>query len=106
PPTILTGLAWTCTASGGASCTASGTGTISQSVDLPAGGSVVFELAGTVDPSATGWLLNEATVAPPANCVDPTPDNAVMWDLDALEPPVLCDGFEDGGTAGWSATAP
>ncbi|HSL17696.1 MAG TPA: S8 family serine peptidase [Methylomirabilota bacterium] len=106
PPAILTGLAWTCTASGGASCTASGVGAISQAVDLPAGGSVVFELTGTVDPGATGWLLNEATVTPPVNCVDPTPDNAVMWDLDALEPPVLCDGFEDGSTAGWSATVP
>ncbi|HSN57354.1 MAG TPA: S8 family serine peptidase, partial [Candidatus Sulfomarinibacteraceae bacterium] len=78
PPAILVGLAWTCTASGGAACTASGTGAISQTVDLPAGGSVVFELTGTVDPGATGWLLNQAMVTPPANCVDPTPDNAVM----------------------------
>ena len=106
PPAILTGLAWTCTASGGASCPPSGTGAISEMVDLPAGGTVVFELTGTVDPGATGWLLNQAAVTPPANCVDPTPDNSVMWDLDALEPPVLCDGFEDGGTAGWSATSP
>jgi len=106
PPAILGSLGWTCTATGGASCTAAGSGAIAETVDLPAGGSVIFELTGTVDPAATGWLRNEASVTAPANAVDPTPDDGVMWDLDALEPPILCDDFEDGTTGAWSSTVP
>lgn len=106
PPTILTGVTWTCSAVGGASCPASGTGVINETVGLPAGGSVEFLLSGTIDPGAFGWLINEAYAAPPAGAVDPTPRNAAFTDWDALEPPELCDGFEAGDTGGWTSTTP
>ena len=98
PPAILTGVTWTCTAAGGASCPASGAGDINETVDLPVGGSVEFLLSGTVDPGAGGWLINEAAVTPPAGAIDPTPYNASMRDWDALEPAIFCDSF-DGGVA-------
>jgi uncharacterized repeat protein (TIGR01451 family) len=106
PSAMLTGVSWTCSGTGGATCSASGNGSINEAVDLPAGGAVTFELSGTVDPAATGFLVNEATVAPPATAYDPTPDNAWSSDWDAFEPPVFCDNLEIGSTGGWSATSP
>jgi len=106
PPPIFTGVTWTCTATGGASCSASGAGAINEIVDLPVGGSVEFLLSGTVDAGASGWLINEAAVTPPAGVVDPTPSNASMVDRNALEPPIFCDGFEIGTTGGWSSVTP
>jgi len=106
PPPMLTGVTWTCSAAGGASCPASGAGAINETVDIPVGGSVEFELSGTVDPGAVGWLINEVSVTPPAGAVDPTPHNASMRDWDALEPAVFCDSVEGGTTGGWSSTIP
>jgi uncharacterized repeat protein (TIGR01451 family) len=40
---------------------------------LATGGTVVFTLSGTVPASATGLLVNTATVAPPAGVTDPDP---------------------------------
>ena len=106
PPAILTGVTWTCSAVGGASCPASGSGVINEPVGLPVGGAVEFLLTGIVDPGASGWLINEASVTPPAGAVDPTPYNASMSDWNSLEPPILCDGFNGGTTGGWSLTIP
>jgi len=106
-PTLnLTGVTWTCTPTGGASCPASGTGDIFTAVDLPAGSSMVFMLTGTVDPGASGWLITTGYVAPNTGVIDPTPNNARWTDIDALEPPIFCDDFEIGTTGGWSSTTP
>ncbi|MEX1309083.1 MAG: S8 family serine peptidase, partial [Candidatus Sulfomarinibacteraceae bacterium] len=105
-PVTLTGAPWTCTPTGGASCPASGTGDIFTAVDLPAGSSMVFSLTGTVDPGASGWLITAGYVAPNTGVIDPTPDNAEWFEIDALEPPVFCDGFDIGTTGGWTATVP
>ena len=52
-PASLTGVAWTCAASTGASCDASGSGNINTSnVTLPANGSVSYTITGTLDPAA------------------------------------------------------
>ena len=67
---------------------------------------MVFSMTGTVDPGASGWLITTGYVAPNTGVIDPTPDNARWMDLDALEPPVFCDGFELGTTGGWSETTP
>ena len=76
-PAALTGVTWTCVGAGGGTCPASGSGGISETVDLPVGGSVTFSLTGTVDAAATGTLSNTATVATPSGIVDPNPaDNA------------------------------
>jgi hypothetical protein len=51
--TSITGVAWTCSAGGGAICDASGTGNINTTnVTLPANGSVSYTITGTLDPAA------------------------------------------------------
>jgi len=68
------GVAWTCTAAAGSSCSAAtGTSDIGITVDLAAGGVVTFVVNGTVDSSAAGSLVNTAFVTPPAGVVDPSP---------------------------------
>src|SRR4029453_11845876 len=49
-PGTVSGVSWSCTASGGASCGGpSGSGDIAETVALPGGGSVTFVATGTVD---------------------------------------------------------
>ena len=53
-PASITGVSWTCTASSGASCDASGTGNLNATnVTLPANGSISYTITGTLDPAAT-----------------------------------------------------
>jgi len=83
---VLLGVTWTCVGTGGATCAASGAGDISTLVNLPVGGTVTFTATGTLDPSATGILLNNASVALFPGVTDPNPDNNNATDLDTLEP--------------------
>jgi uncharacterized repeat protein (TIGR01451 family) len=84
PSAAVTAASWTCAPSAGAHCTASGTGGIADSVDLPAGASVTYTLTATINPAATGTLTNQATVATPAGVIDPTPGNNTATDSDTL----------------------
>jgi uncharacterized repeat protein (TIGR01451 family) len=86
PPATLTGVTWTCSASPGSSCPASGSGSINQLVNLLAGGTATFTLTGSVDPAATGTLANTASVAPPRGSTDPSAGNNSATDTDALTP--------------------
>jgi uncharacterized repeat protein (TIGR01451 family) len=50
----LSGLTWTCTATGGAACTSpSGAGALNETMDLPPGGAVTFLLTGRVPAGVT-----------------------------------------------------
>ncbi len=71
---------------GGGTCTAAGSGNISDTVNLPAGGSVTYTASCTIDPSATGTLVNTATVTAPAGTTDPNPGNNSATDTDTLNP--------------------
>ena len=73
-PQVLSA-AWTCVAAGGATCP-SGTvaGNIVGTVDLPVGGTVTYTLVVKLSSSATGDLVNTATVTPPTGTTDPVPD--------------------------------
>jgi uncharacterized repeat protein (TIGR01451 family) len=86
PPASLLGVTWTCVASPGSSCPASGSGAIDAAVDLPAGGAVTFTLGGTLDPTATGTLANTASVAAPPGTIDPSAADNSATDTDALTP--------------------
>ncbi|HEX3530703.1 MAG TPA: ExeM/NucH family extracellular endonuclease, partial [Thermoanaerobaculia bacterium] len=77
---------WTCVGAGGGTCTASGSGNINDTVNLPASGSVTYTASCTVSASATGTLSNTATVAAPAGVTDPTPGNNSATDSDTLSP--------------------
>ncbi|MEO7936796.1 MAG: proprotein convertase P-domain-containing protein, partial [Dokdonella sp.] len=78
-PAALT-CTWTCVGAAGGTCTASGAGNISDPVTLPSGGSVTYTASCTISASATGSLVNTATVAGVAG--DPTPANNTATDTD------------------------
>ena len=85
-PATIAGATWTCSASVGSSCPASGSGDISASVDLLAGGTAAFTLTGTVSAGATGTLTNTASVSVPAGFSDPNAANNNATDTDTLTP--------------------
>ncbi len=76
---------WTCVGAGGGTCTAGPVaGNINDPVDLPAGGSVTYTATCTIASSATGTLVNTATVASAIG--DPVPANNAATDTDTLTP--------------------
>jgi uncharacterized repeat protein (TIGR01451 family) len=84
-PAALTGVSWTC--SPVASCGApSGSGNIATTVSLANGGSATFTVNATVAASATGSVVNTATVAAPAGTTDGTPGNNSATDTDTIGP--------------------
>lgn len=82
-PAALT-CSWTCVGVGGGTCTASGSGNINGTVNLPSGGSVTYTASCAVSSSATGSLSNTATITAPAGVTDPTLANNTATDTDAL----------------------
>ena len=82
-PASIASATWSCVAPVGASCTASGSGSITDSVTIPAGSSVTYTVNASVSPSATGPLANTASVAVPAGVADPNPGNDSATDTDA-----------------------
>ena len=81
-PATLTGVTWTCAGAGGGTCVAAGSGDINTPVTVPVGATVVFTATGTVDPAATGELVNAAQVLPPAGHANRT--SAIATDRDAI----------------------
>jgi lysyl endopeptidase len=73
-PGDLTAVTWTCTPSGGASCTGAGVLDIDDEVDLPAGGWVTYVIEGVVDTGALSFD-NTATAQAPSGVVDPDASN-------------------------------
>lgn len=89
-PAIFTGVTWTCVGAAGGTCTAAGSGNISEEVNLPAGGSVSFTATGTVSLAATGTLTNTASVTVPPGAIDPaTGDNGTADTSTIIPAPVL-----------------
>lgn len=84
-PAELTGVTWTCSATAGSVCPASGAGNIGASVNLAAGGSATFVVHATVSPAAVGTLTNTATVALVET--DPNPANNTATDSTTILPP-------------------
>jgi len=91
-PASIVNPTWTCSGAGGASCPASGVGDIHASVDIPVGGTATFTVAGTVSATASGDLVNTATIAAPSGMGDPVPGNNSATDTDtASGSPFVCD---------------
>jgi uncharacterized repeat protein (TIGR01451 family) len=88
-PAIFTGATYTSTAAGGATGnTAAGSGDISDSVFMPAGSSITYQVSGTIDPAAAGVLSNTATAAPPVTVTDPDLSDNSATDTTLLQAPV------------------
>ncbi|WP_306581245.1 MBG domain-containing protein, partial [Dokdonella sp.] len=85
---------WQCIAINGASCTASGSGNLADSVNLPAGSSVVYLLNARVIDDLDGMIDNSVTVSGGGDSLVRT---------DSTEIVIFRDGFELGGDgAQWS----
>ena len=95
PATLDAGTAsWTCTGSAGAVCPkASGSGNISETIDLPVGGMLSFELTATVVATEGMTVTNTATVTLPSGLTDINPANNSASDTDPVG--LFADGFED-----------
>jgi uncharacterized repeat protein (TIGR01451 family) len=73
-----------CLTTGGATCSASGTGNIADTVDMPAGSSITYMVNATLDPLASGTLSNTASVAVPGGVTDPDTGNNTSTDTDTV----------------------
>ena len=92
-PTGVTGATWTCTAFGGAVCAnPSGSGGISENVDLPAGASLLYEFTATVTATEPGSVSNTATITLAAGQTDANPADNSATDTDPVG--LFIDGFE------------
>ncbi len=102
-PIELASAGWTCAGSGGGVCSASGTGDIDETVDLPVGGSVVYTASGTLPDPFTSSITVTASAATPEGITDPDlENNDAQGDVVAVH--IFSDGFESGDTSAWSAT--
>ena len=73
-PAELENVQWTSTAQGGATGnTVSGTGNINETVDMPAGSTIVYVVTASVRNDATGTVTNTATISPPQGLNDADP---------------------------------
>ncbi len=83
-PAVLSGGTWTCSASVGASCPSSGSGSINAQVNLPVGGTATFTLNATLSAGASGTVANTASIAPPSGITDAIPGNNSATDTDTV----------------------
>jgi uncharacterized repeat protein (TIGR01451 family) len=74
-PSNLSNATWTCNTTGGATCTASGSGSISDNVNIPQGASLTYHLTATVQATPESPVTNTATVAAGSGEVDVNPAN-------------------------------
>ena len=82
-PAAITGDTWTAVASAGASvAAASGSGNISTTVSLIPGATVTFTVVAQISASATGNLVNTATVTAPTGVTDTNLGNNSATDTD------------------------
>ena len=86
-PAAFTGVTYTAAPTGGATgFTATGSGNINDTVNMPVGSTITYTVTGTIDPTATGQLINTATVTPPDNITDPSLQNNTATDTDTIQP--------------------
>ena len=80
PGADFTSASWTCTATGGAQCPASGNGAIDFLADLPAGAGIRISLSVHVPALPETALSNSATVTVPVAWRDTDPANNTATD--------------------------
>jgi hypothetical protein len=105
---------WNCNSQlGGASgCTAtSGSGNFSDSVDLPSGGSITYQVAASIVATPTGLLSTTVSVSVPSGYTDPDSSDDSATDTDALYVTIGGQGsgvkaFNDGDTVSYTLPSP
>jgi uncharacterized repeat protein (TIGR01451 family) len=90
-PDLFSTVTWTCTPSPGGACNASGVGSLSESVNLDVGASVVFQATGVVADGASGRLVNTATIRSSGSGggLDPVIANNTATDGDTVLSPAM-----------------
>jgi len=81
---------WQCIPINGATCTASGSGDLSDNINLPAGSSVVYLLTARVTGDVDGMIDNTAIAEDPSDIVDATDQTEIV---------IFHDGFDGGDGA-------
>ena len=81
-PAQVSSVNWTCAGAGGATCTASGSGSINDTINLPVGSWVTYTVNVTIGAGASGDLTNTASVSLPAGFTDPVLGNNSSSDTD------------------------
>lgn len=86
-PAALSTITWTCTSAAALGCAAtSGTGNINALTTLGSGETATYVINALVASTATGTLVNQASVTPPPISSDPVLTNNVSVDTDTLNP--------------------
>ncbi len=86
-PAQLTGITWTCSATAGSTCAASGMGNINQLVNLAVGGTATFTVtASVIAGMGNSSTTNTASVAAPAGVTDSDSTNNADADTDGIGP--------------------
>ncbi len=85
-PAALSGVTWTCLASGGSTCGAGGAGNIADTANLLVGGVANYTVNATISAAATGMLSNNASVTPGPGITDTNLLNNSSTDTDTLTP--------------------
>jgi uncharacterized repeat protein (TIGR01451 family) len=84
-PNAFTNATYTASSTTGATgFTASGSGNVNDTVNMPAGSKITYKISGTIDNSASGSMSNTASVTAPSGVVDPYPANNSRTDMDTL----------------------
>ena len=74
-PDTLVDPVWTCSPYGGATCTGSGVGDVTDVIDLPAGDQVEYILTARFEPPDRCHVTNTVNVTPASGVVDPDDSN-------------------------------
>ncbi|HSF14171.1 MAG TPA: DUF11 domain-containing protein [Vicinamibacteria bacterium] len=84
-PTDLTGCSWSCSASGGASCTAGPVnGNLLDTIDLPVGSLATYTATCTFTGSESDEITNTATISAPMGVAELNPANNSASDTDTV----------------------
>ncbi len=83
-PSSLSNATWTCTLGTGASCTANGSGNISDTVTIPAGSEVTYTVSATVSNLASTNIVNSVSVLAPLGVTDSDMSNNSATDTNTL----------------------
>ena len=96
-PAACASVAWTCTAAGGGSCGASGSGDIADSAVLPVSATATYTATCSIDAAATGTLTSAAMIFREGG--DPVGSNNDDGDSDTLTPVVSLSVTKSDGRA-------
>jgi uncharacterized repeat protein (TIGR01451 family) len=103
-PATLTGVTYSATQSGGASGFTSGSGTINDTVNLPAGSSIIYTVHATIAAGATGSISDTATATVPAWATDANSGNNSGTAAVALTP--LSADLQVSMSSSWATNDP